>query len=118
MVPNASQIRPRRNATSSADSRGGASPAVRSGTLTSTPTTPTAASAPTAQNDARQPNCCPTSVPSGMPATFETVSPASSTDSARARSRGPTDATVTTDATDQNAPIATAVTTRATSITP
>lgn len=118
MVPKATHSRPRRNAPSSAASSGGASSAGRFRTLVSTPTIPSAASAPTAQNAARQPYCCPTRVPSGIPATLETVRPASSTDSARARSPGPTEDTVATAATAQNAPIATAVTTRATNITP
>src|ERR1700710_2308617 len=93
-------------------------PAVRCGTVTSTPTALAVASAATAQNAERQPNCCPTSVPSGTPAMFATVSPPSSTDRAIARSPGATTDTVTTAATAQNAPVATAVITLATSSTP
>nr|WP_240051576.1 hypothetical protein [Pseudonocardia sp. EV170527-09] len=47
-----------------------------------------------------------------MPTTFDTVTPASSRDSARARSPGPAEDTVTTAATAQNPPVATAVSTR------
>jgi hypothetical protein len=118
VVPNASHNLPCRNAASSAATRGAAPCSVPGGTLSTTPRALAAASAPTAQNAERQPNCWPTRVPSGTPATFATVSPPRSTASDLARSCGTTTDTVTTAATAQNAPVATAVTTRAASRSP
>ena len=57
-------------------------------------------------------------MPSGTPITFATVSPPTITASARARRCGGTSRDATTPPTAQNAPVATAVTTRATISTP
>ena len=75
----------------------------------------TAASARTAsaQNGPRQPVSWPANAPSGTPTTLASIPPAPTSPRARAPAAGPAARVATTDATDQNAPVAQAVTNRA-----
>src|SRR4051812_29056553 len=75
----------------------------------------TAASArsASAQKGPRQPASWPANAPSGTPTTLASIPPAPTIPSARAPAAGPAARVATTDATDQKAPVAQAVTNRA-----
>lgn len=112
VAPSTSQRRPLRSARSSEPTEG-AVPRSSSGANRPMTTAATAARAATAQNVPRQPRCSPASEPSGTPRTVESATPLPMTPSARELAAGPAARVATTDATDQNAPVTTAVSTRA-----
>jgi hypothetical protein len=105
-----------RSTRSSVRSDGVAVLAGSSDTNRATPTAAIAARVASAQKVPRQPINCPLNDPSGTPSTFASIPPPRTRPRARELAVGPAALAAAADPTAQNAPVATAVTNRAISI--
>lgn len=112
VAPSTSQRRALRSARSSERTDTAASPWSEGANRPITAAAMTARAA-IAQNAPRQPRWSPTTEPSGTPRTVASATPLPIMPSARELEAGPAARVATTEATDQNAPVTTAVSTRA-----